>query len=51
MDKNYDVINFISRRPKAANFADINKIAIIFIRPTLKDSNTQTKLKEIDIMH
>ena len=39
MDKNYDVITFILRRPRVANFADIIKIAIIFIRKAFKDSN------------
>ena len=42
MDRNYDFITFISnvfilRRPKVANFADIIKITIMFIKKTLKD--------------
>ena len=45
MDKNYDVITFISRfvsefvlrRPRVANFADIIKIASIFIKTTFKN--------------
>ena len=43
MDENYDVITFISkffilRRPRAAIFADIIKIAVMFIKIIFKDS-------------
>ena len=43
MDKNYDVITFISkkiisRRPRIANFADVIKTATIFIKAIFKDS-------------
>ena len=38
MDRNYDIINFISnfisRMPRLATFADIVKIAIMFIKTT-----------------
>ena len=38
MDRNYDIVNFISnfilRMPRLANFADIVKIAIMFIKTT-----------------
>ena len=38
MDRNYDIINFdsnfILRMPRLANFADIVKIAIVFIKTT-----------------
>ena len=49
MNRNFDVINFISkylhlRRPRVANFADIIKIATIFVKTTLKDSK---KVKRI----
>ena len=42
MDRNCEVIIFISntfilRKPRVANLTDINKIAITFIKPTLKD--------------
>ena len=42
MDRNYDVITFISNvfilsRPKVANFVDITKITTMFIKNTLKD--------------
>ena len=51
MDKNYDVITFISsyfilRRLRVTNFADINKTTTIFIKEPWK---TQTNLKEIFI--
>ena len=43
MDKNYDVITFISkknisRRPRIANFADVIKTTTIFIKAIFKDS-------------
>ena len=43
MDKNYDVINFISkylfiRRPRIANFVDSIKIVTTFIKTTFNDS-------------
>ena len=39
---------FFLRRPRAANFADIIKIAAMFIKKPLK---TQNMLKELEIMH
>ena len=53
MDRNDNVINLISdtftiRRPRVANFADIIKVAITFIKATFK---TQIKLKEVEIMN
>ena len=52
MDKNYDFITFVSshlyfEKARVANFADIIKIATIFIRKSFKDS----KLKELEVMH
>ena len=50
MDRNYDVIAFISkylRMPRTANFADSIKIVIILVKITFKDSK---KLKKLDIM-
>ena len=48
MDRNDQNLFFqntlISRRPRVANFADIIKIATIFISKTFKDSN---KVKRI----
>ena len=49
MDRNYNVKNFISKsftleRSRVAKFADIVKMATIFIKTTFKDSN---KVKEI----
>ena len=43
MDKNYDVITFVSKyfiswRPGVANFADIVKIAIMLIKTTYEES-------------
>ena len=38
---------FILRRPRVANFADIIKIATMFIKTTFKDPE---KLKELEIM-
>ena len=38
MDRNYDVINFVSKYLKVANFADIIKFATIIIKATLTDS-------------
>ena len=37
MDKNYDVINFIWRRPRVAIFAENIKIANMFIKTTFKN--------------
>ena len=50
MDRNYEVITFISkylyvRRPRVVNFADIIKIATIFIKTTFKDSNKIKRVK------
>ena len=44
MDRNYDIIAFILRRPTVANFADIINIAAMFIKTTFKDSK---KVKRI----
>ena len=49
MDKNYDVITFISkyfllRRPRVANFADI-KIATMFIKTTFKGSKKVKRIR------
>ena len=43
MDKNYDVLTFfpntfILREPRVANFAEIIKIATMFVETTFKDS-------------
>ena len=45
MDRYYDVINFISKRPRVANFADIIKIVTIFIKTTFKDSKTFKRIR------
>ena len=54
MERNYDAITFIQkylyfilRKPRAANFADIIKIATTLFKTTL----TQTKLKELEIIY
>ena len=44
MDRNYDAIAFILRRPTVANFADIIITATMFIKTTFKDSK---KVKRI----
>ena len=36
MNENYDVIAFILSRPKKTNFADIIKIATMFIKKAFK---------------
>ena len=41
MDRNYDVMNFILRRPRVVNFADMIKIVTMFIKTTLKVSKTE----------
>ena len=51
MDRNYDVITFISntfilRRPEVAILADIIKIVTMFIKTMIKE-----KLKELEIMY
>ena len=46
MDKNYDVITFILRRPRVANFADIIKIANKFIETTLQDSKKVKRIRD-----
>ena len=52
MNKNYDVITFILqntiilKKPRAANFVGIIKIATLFIKTTCKDLK---KLKELEI--
>ena len=38
MVRNYDIITFILRRSKVATFADMIKIATIFIKTTFRDS-------------
>ena len=50
MDRNYDVITFISvylflRRSRVANFADIIKIASLFIKTTFKDSKKVKRVR------
>ena len=50
MDRNYDVITFISvylflRRSRVANFADIIKIASLFIKTTFKDSKKVKRIR------
>ena len=52
MNKNYDVITFISkylilRRPRVVNFAGIVKIAAIFIKTTFKDTDTGEKNPDV----
>ena len=42
MDRSYDVITFISR---VANFADVVKIAITFIKTNFKDSKKNLKIR------
>ena len=49
----YDVITFVSKfyyfkRLRVTNFADIIKIATMFIKTTLKNSN---KFKKLEIMY
>ena len=44
MDKNYDVIVFISRRFRVVNFADIINIATMFIKITFKNSKKKIKI-------
>ena len=51
MDGDYDAITFISkyiflRRPRVANFADIIKIATIFIKTTFKDSKKVKRIRD-----
>ena len=48
MDRNYDVIIFILRRPREAIFAKIVKIVTMFTKTSLK---TQKMLKELEIMY
>ena len=43
MDKNHDVITFILRRLRAANFSDVIKTATTFIKTTLKDLKKKLK--------
>ena len=38
MNRNYDAITFILRRPGIANFADFIKFAIMLNKATFKDS-------------
>ena len=45
MDRNYDVIIFILRRPKVASFANIIKIVTMFIKTSSR------LLKELKIMY
>ena len=50
MDRNYDVITFISvylflRRSRVANFADIIKIASLFIKTTFKDPKKVKRIR------
>ena len=48
MDRNYDVINFVSKYLKVVNFANIIKFATMIIKATLKDSK---RVKRIKIMY
>ena len=43
MDKNYDVITIILRRPGVVIFADIIKIVTMFIKTITKDSRKVKK--------
>ena len=47
MDRNYDVITFIFilRRSRVANFAEIIKIRIMFIKTTFKDPNQVKRIR------
>ena len=50
MDRNYDVINFISKylyfkKAGVANFGDIIKIASMFIKTIFKDSRKVKRIK------
>ena len=50
MDRNYDVITFISntfilRKPGVASFADIIKIATMVIKITFKDSKKVKRIR------
>ena len=40
---------FIIRRPRTANFADIIKVAIIFIKTTLKDSKKVKRIRNYEL--
>ena len=44
MDRCYDIISFILRKPSVAIFAEIIKIVIMFIKTIFKD------LKEVKIL-
>ena len=54
MDRNYDVISFFSKylyflkKNRVAHFADLIKVAILFIKITSKSS---IQLKELEIMY
>ena len=50
MDKNYNVITFISKciflgKPRVANFFDMIKIATMFIRKTFRDSKIVERIR------
>ena len=45
MDRNYDIIIFILRRPTVANFADIINIAAMFIKTTFKHSKKVKRIR------
>ena len=45
MEKKYEVITFISRRPRVAKIADIIKTATIFIITTFNDSNKVKRIR------
>ena len=52
MDRNYAAITFISnmfilRRSRVANFADMIKIAVMFIKKTYNESKIAKKLETI----
>ena len=45
MRRNYDVITFISRRPRVTTFADIIKIVTMFVKTIFKDSKNVKRIK------
>ena len=45
MDRSHDVINFILRRPRVTNFADIIKIATMIVKTTFKDSKNFKRIR------
>ena len=55
MDRSYDGITFILRLLGVASFADVIKIATMFINTTFKDQKTKAfnhkKLKGLENLH